>query len=100
MMDVHGNDNTPEWGYCTVDGCMNEANPYWFPDNEYPNDPDGKYCTEHAHAAGWCWGCGGFWGGIESFDFQSQHGLCENCEPGFLHDIGEAGPWDYSEGGY
>jgi hypothetical protein len=89
MMDVHGNDNTPEWGYCTKDGCEQAAMPFWLPDNEPPNDPDGFYCAEHAQSAGWCWGCGGFWGGIETFDFNPRNtGLCENCEPGYLREFG------------
>lgn len=36
------------------------------------------YCFTHAKEAGYCWGCGQFWAGNESFDFGFS-GLCENC---------------------
>lgn len=95
-MDANGNDNTPYWGYCQASGCRNAALDFYLPDNEPPNDPDGFYCEDHANSAGWCWGCGGFWGGVESFDF-SKTGLCENCEPGYLRDIGESDEDDWDE---
>ena len=45
----------------------------------FPDDTlDGFYCTEHASKAGFCWACGLFWAGIESFDFD-PHKLCDNC---------------------
>jgi hypothetical protein len=37
------------------------------------------YCVEHASKNGYCWGCGEFWSGCESFDF-SLNGLCSNCK--------------------
>jgi hypothetical protein len=37
------------------------------------------YCAEHAEPNGFCWGCGGLWAGVESFDFNNPSGLCENC---------------------
>jgi hypothetical protein len=37
------------------------------------------YCGDHIHDKGFCWGCGQFWGGVESFEF-SPHGLCPNCQ--------------------
>lgn len=88
MIDADGNDNAPEWGNCNHEGCNSPAQPFWLPDSAYPNDPDGYYCEEHANSAGWCWMCGGFWGGVESFDF-SKTGVCENCEPQYLRDCGE-----------
>jgi hypothetical protein len=42
------------------------------------DEPDDWYCAEHASAAGYCGGCGHFWAGVESFDFNAR-GLCENC---------------------
>jgi hypothetical protein len=56
-------------------------------------DPEGGvfeyfYCWEHAHAAGFCYRCGEFWGGIESFDFNQSH-LCDNCEFEVRADDGE-----------
>lgn len=75
--------------HCEVEGCDSLAQGYWLPDSDQDDDPDSYLCTEHAYSAGWCWGCGGFHGGIEWFDFQSRTGLCENCEPSFLYDCGD-----------
>lgn len=36
-------------------------------------------CGDHAHAHGFCYGCGQFLAGFESFDM-SKSGLCEGCE--------------------
>lgn len=48
-MDVHGNDNTPEWGFCTAPGCTNAAYPIWL-SGEYPDDPDLLLCETHIGA--------------------------------------------------
>lgn len=37
------------------------------------------YCAEHCQKNGYCYGCGEFWAGSESFDF-SRSGLCSNCQ--------------------
>lgn len=42
-------------------------------------EPHGYYCTDHAHANGFCPMCGLFYAGFESFDF-SPTGLCESCQ--------------------
>lgn len=51
-MDVHGNDNTPEWGYCTTAGCHEVAFPIWL-SGTFPDDADLLLCEEHigAHIA-------------------------------------------------
>lgn len=85
---------------CEIEGCESSAQGYWLPDSDQDGEPDSYLCTEHAHAAGWCWGCGGFWCGVESFDFGSKTGLCENCEPGFLSEMGEGEDWAWEEGDY
>lgn len=78
---------------CEVEGCTWGGIACFSPDNpiyawegnedEEPPDfpPDHYYCGDHAQKAGFCWGCGEFWGGIESFDFGmgARSGLCENC---------------------
>ena len=52
---------------------------------EVPYDPVGKdpeyeyYCAIHAFEHGYCYMCGQFWGGCESFDFSPSH-LCPNCQ--------------------
>lgn len=48
-IDVNGNDNTPEWGYCTVEGCKEEAFPIWL-SGGYPDDPDLYLCPTHIGA--------------------------------------------------
>ena len=45
-MDVHGNDNTPEWGWCKHDGCREAALPIWL-SGDYPDDPDLLLCPKH-----------------------------------------------------
>lgn len=45
-MDVDGNDNSPEWGYCTHVGCRQEAFPIWL-SGGYPDDPDLLLCPIH-----------------------------------------------------
>ena len=45
-MDADGNDNNPEWGYCTHVGCRHEAFPLWL-SGGYPDDPDLLLCHEH-----------------------------------------------------
>lgn len=48
-IDVNGNDNTPEWGYCTVAGCEEAAFPIWL-SGEEPDDPDLYLCPKHIGA--------------------------------------------------
>ncbi len=45
------------------------------------------YCVTHASQNGYCWGCGEFWAGCESFDFNRMQ-LCPNCrdDPDFRED--------------
>lgn len=45
-MDVDGNDNSPEWGYCTYPGCREAALPIWL-SGGYPSDPDLLRCDRH-----------------------------------------------------
>ncbi len=53
------------------------------------------YCTEHASKHGYCWACGEFWAGCESFDF-NQMQLCPNCYDEYRDDLEEMfdGPYD------
>lgn len=62
---------------CQHEGCTHAGLPCFYPEN-YSQKPDEFFCGEHCHLAGYCRGCGKFWGGICSFDF-SPSGLCENC---------------------
>ena len=45
-MDVDGNDNTPEWGFCTHDGCREAALPLWLA-GDFPDEPDLRLCHRH-----------------------------------------------------
>lgn len=60
--------------------------------------PDEYLCRNHVEDSGFCWGCGLFWGGVESFDF-SRTGLCENCEIEFDDDWDED-DYDYEYDDY
>lgn len=76
---------------CEEEGCEWEGTPCFYPDNpiygwepksegeEPVFEPDHYLCAKHAYRAGFCFGCGAFWGGVESFDFDNPSHLCENC---------------------
>lgn len=70
---------------CNEAGCPRSGGlvPCYLSGDRY----DGHYCSEHAHANGFCHGCGNFWAGVESFDF--GNGYCENCRYDFTDDYGE-----------
>lgn len=61
---------------CEYLGCLRQGCPCFLPDDD-PDHPSHHYCSEHAQNEGFCSGCGGFFSGIESFDFGP--GLCETC---------------------
>ncbi len=69
---------------CEHEGCDRNGLPCWLPcadgeeGAEDDDTPDHYYCGEHCHGEGFCWSCGWFWAGVESFDFDSE-GLCDNC---------------------
>lgn len=42
-------------------------------------EPEPEYfCSDHAFDHGYCYACGGFWAGVEDFEF-SRNRLCSNC---------------------
>jgi hypothetical protein len=73
---------------CQHPGCTNEglechlSPPY---DQEGPE----YFCGMHAAMAGYCRGCGQFWGGIESFDSGPHAGWCDHCWDQVEADFGE-----------
>jgi hypothetical protein len=72
---------------CQHANCTSPGLPCFLPDD--PDDaPSFHFCAEHAPDEGFCWACGGFFAGIESFD-SSRTGLCENCEA----DAGDDDDW-------
>lgn len=72
---------------CEHEDCHERENlvSCYLPDSDQDGKPDNLFCTMHASRAGFCYGCGTFWGGVESFDFGP--GLCEHC-------ILEVDDWD------
>ena len=44
-IDVNGNDNQPEWGWCRAPECENEAMPIWF-EGGPDGDPDLLLCPD------------------------------------------------------
>lgn len=69
---------------------------------EYPpmnledTDLEVQYCFEHAKKSGFCLGCGGFFAGVESFDFSEVEGFCSDCIDEINYELG----WDpYDEYG-
>ena len=60
----------------------------------FPDGADGGYyCQIHCEGAGFCYVCGQFWAGIDSFDFALPRGgikgVCENCTDQIKADAGE-----------
>ena len=45
-IDVNGNDNRPEWGWCKTEGCKEEAFPIWL-SGDWPDEPDLLLCPKH-----------------------------------------------------
>lgn len=81
---------------CEHEGRRGDGLPCFLPDDDRDlDDPNGWYCPEHAQEHGFCWCCGDFWGGVESFDFGS--GLCEHCRDE-VGDDEEDEDWDDDEG--
>lgn len=51
------------------------------------------YCSKHSQRHGFCFMCGEFWGGMESFDF--GNGLCPNCKDEVEEDEYDEPEWTY-----
>lgn len=49
------------------------------------------YCAEHCQENGYCFACGNFWAGAESFDFGP--GWCSNCASEFEESDDEDEYW-------
>lgn len=63
------------FNFCEIEGCTLPGYEFSYTDGEKPS----YYCGGHAHEQGFCVGCGGFFGGVESSDC-SRSGLCDQCE--------------------
>jgi hypothetical protein len=82
---------------CQEPKCKHEGVPCFYPDNE-TNIADEWYCPEHTFIHGFCYLCGGFYSGVENFDFPEYYGivrgLCENCSDDLKTNLGECDEYD------
>ena len=60
---------------CTYPECQNEGESLLYPDGKTV----AYFCSDHMGPAGFCLGCGSFWGGVESFHFGDPRYLCDDC---------------------
>ncbi|MDZ7970502.1 MAG: hypothetical protein RM368_37190 [Nostoc sp. DedSLP03] len=79
--------------HCQHLGCTEEnVTACFYPDNE-TEQPNEYYCTVHAAKHGFCYMCGQFWGGVESFEFATifggSEGVCEICDYLASAELGE-----------
>ena len=72
-LDLTEESNAEGCWKCEHEGCGKPAGLY-----QFDQGPEEYLCPEHAHAHGFCYLCGEFWGGICSFDCGT--GLCEHCQ--------------------
>lgn len=88
---------------CEDEGCFAPAIvecrlPYWSDTRKRVEYDTHWHCQEHAIQHGFCYICGGFFGGIERFEFAAErggiHGMCWNCEDTLRSEMGE---YDYEE---
>ena len=77
---------------CEEKDCNNRGEPCRLYDDEHDKDLIFWYCSEHAQRNGFCFGCGEFCGGSESFDFGP--GWCSNCASEFEDDENEPEGWE------
>lgn len=91
---------------CKHEGCSETKNltACYYPANGETPDSElfaGHYCYDHAKTNGFCFGCGQFWSGVESFDFPefwgNVRGYCDNCSYTIKSDCGELDEDDEEE---
>jgi len=63
--------------FCEECGTTKGLVDCWLFNYETGKEQHWTYCVDCAPKQGFCWACGQFWGGVESFDFGP--GYCENC---------------------
>lgn len=76
LTDYRG--DVPAWVYLRSYGLIQGLRHVWELLTQGWTDVHEYYCAEHAKENGYCFGCGNFWAGNESFDFSSSI-YCENC---------------------
>jgi hypothetical protein len=79
---------------CWEPGCTNKGIKCVIPGPLIDGDDEkSRYCTEHAAKNGFCYGCGIFCAGIESFSFGEHAGLCDNCADQSDAEWGDDSEW-------
>lgn len=79
---------------CEHEGCTAEGRPCYY---TWLNDaPDGWYCAEHCDPHGFCWSCGLFSAGFESFDFNPSH-LCASCQEAYDSEYNDDDDYGWDE---
>jgi hypothetical protein len=77
---------------CWQKDCENKGEPCILRGDSNESDSIYWFCSEHSQRHGFCFGCGEFWGGTESFDFGP--GYCSNCASEFEEEVYED-DWTY-----
>ena len=75
---------------CTDSGPLVEC---YLPDTDTGSEHDYLICPAHCHAEGFCYLCGGFFAGIEAFDF-AKDGMCDNCRSQGDYDDDDDDPYE------
>lgn len=70
---------------CMHDECEEKGTLCYLWDSEEGRYVYEYYCAEHAHDYGYCYMCGGFWGGCEDFDFAPSK-MCSDCRAEYLDE--------------
>lgn len=70
---------------CEHENCTERGIPCYI--NWIDEEPNERFCSEHAYEHGYCSNCGIFSAGIESFDFHNPAGLCDNCQGQLASEI-------------
>jgi hypothetical protein len=78
---------------CWNDGCKDHGAPCVIRGDDEEQDQVYWYCAKHSQRHGFCWSCGEFYGGTESFDFGP--GYCSNCASEFEDEEVYEEDWTY-----
>lgn len=70
---------------CEVCGQEDTVDVYQFP----TEDTEHRFCADHAIENGFCYICGYFSAGMESYDFSPLKGVCGECVDVLRDEAGE-----------
>lgn len=87
---------------CEEEDCDKPAERWtisiWDDEEEDFREAEHFLCPEHAADHGFCLRCGGFYGGVESYEFTGLDGFCSDCSDVIKQEFGEVedpGEWPY-----